>query len=519
MKMIVHGLCVAAWGVFLSMGGLAFAQNTEQRPPEREYVIGVNDSLEIQVRNEKDFTRRAPVRADGKITMPFIGDIQAAGLKLSVFKAELEKQLKRYLIQPQLTVEPLTSGVVRITFRGVVSQVMNPARGTMLLQLMREILPELREIQPPPDVTVIRITGADGEEFVVKALELLAGRAMEQNIRLEWGDEIFIPPSAPTPSPQDIAVEDAPPVAVAVIPPEAWDALVKDFPAAQALLEKLAQQNDAGAYEINLTALTDEEKETLGAELLARLEEFRIMESDAPPTFETDITLAGILLHPNISSKSSSPVVEALLAFPSEQPGDLPRIQRFQEGEVVSRGGATADDIALKEIRDVEKLVILGKGKAEKELTLPPTLSQAKLTGIFKQGHTRKAFFTDVAPSVGTKRPAPRVFQEGDELEKGVAIAKITAEWVLLTSSEKTNPQTQLMLLHESRESAKPTPVPNSLPTPAPELAADGKTPGMAAQLSSNLLQNALPPPLKALNTLSKLFFATPLLETPAAAP
>jgi len=150
---------------------------------------------------------------------------------------------------------------------------------------------------------------------------------------------------------------------------------------------------------------------------------------------------------------------------------------------------------------------------------LPPTLSQAKLAGIFKQGHTREAFFTNVAPSAATRRPAPRAFQEGDDLEKDVAIAKITAEWVLLTSSEKTNPQTQLMLLHESRESAKPTPVPNSLPTPAPELAADGKTPGMAAQLSSNLLQNALPPPLKALNTLSKLFFATPLLETPAAAP
>ncbi len=71
---------------------------------EKTYLIGPSDVLEIIVWKEPDFSREVTVRPDGRITLPLIDDVMAAGKTPTQLKAELEKRLKEYIDLPVVTV-------------------------------------------------------------------------------------------------------------------------------------------------------------------------------------------------------------------------------------------------------------------------------------------------------------------------------------------------------------------------------------------------------------------------------
>ena len=71
----------------------------------KTYVIGPEDILSIKVWREPDFTGAKGVRPDGKITMPLIGDLQAAGLTPQRLADQLTQAISEYVKTPQITVE------------------------------------------------------------------------------------------------------------------------------------------------------------------------------------------------------------------------------------------------------------------------------------------------------------------------------------------------------------------------------------------------------------------------------
>ena len=80
---------------------------TSQSPPStvgRDYLIGPQDLLNIDVFQQQEFTRAVPVRPDGKITLPLINDVQAAGLTPEQLAAELTKLLAKYVTKPRVSV-------------------------------------------------------------------------------------------------------------------------------------------------------------------------------------------------------------------------------------------------------------------------------------------------------------------------------------------------------------------------------------------------------------------------------
>src|SRR6202789_2790815 len=85
----------------------AAAGNAVQAVPataDPSYVIGPQDVLDISVWKEAELTRVVPVRPDGKISMPLLNDVQAAGLTPTQLAAELTTGLKRFVADPQVTV-------------------------------------------------------------------------------------------------------------------------------------------------------------------------------------------------------------------------------------------------------------------------------------------------------------------------------------------------------------------------------------------------------------------------------
>lgn len=71
---------------------------------DNNYRIGVGDDLQIQVWRNEDLSTRVPVRPDGKISSPLVGDIVAAGLTTQELAQALTEKLTTYIRSPEVTV-------------------------------------------------------------------------------------------------------------------------------------------------------------------------------------------------------------------------------------------------------------------------------------------------------------------------------------------------------------------------------------------------------------------------------
>lgn len=109
MKKIIRALSVMLVAAFLLV---ACSSNKPQSGPEfdnassllAEYRIGVGDALQISVWRNPELSLSVPVRPDGKISMPLIGDIMAAGSTATGLSDVIVKSLSNYVKNPQVTV-------------------------------------------------------------------------------------------------------------------------------------------------------------------------------------------------------------------------------------------------------------------------------------------------------------------------------------------------------------------------------------------------------------------------------
>jgi polysaccharide biosynthesis/export protein len=69
-----------------------------------EYLIGPEDVLDISVWKNPELSRKVPVRPDGRVSLPLINDIQAAGLTPSQLRDQLAKRLAEYVPSPEVSV-------------------------------------------------------------------------------------------------------------------------------------------------------------------------------------------------------------------------------------------------------------------------------------------------------------------------------------------------------------------------------------------------------------------------------
>ena len=74
------------------------------RAHDDTYSIGADDILAINVWKEPDLTRSVPVRSDGKISLPLIGELQAAGVTPKQLEQDISKKLTSYVAEPEVTV-------------------------------------------------------------------------------------------------------------------------------------------------------------------------------------------------------------------------------------------------------------------------------------------------------------------------------------------------------------------------------------------------------------------------------
>lgn len=158
-----------------------------------DYVIGPDDMLHISVWKEDELTNTLPVRPDGKISMPLLNDVQAAGLTPMQLAASVTEKLKKYLADPRVTVVVTQMNSQRIYVTGEVQHTgaMNLAPNMTVLQAVASA--GLTQFSNPKGIYVLRTENGKQQKFLFNYKQVVKGESMDQNILLKPGDTIVVP--------------------------------------------------------------------------------------------------------------------------------------------------------------------------------------------------------------------------------------------------------------------------------------------------------------------------------------
>jgi polysaccharide export outer membrane protein len=164
----------------------------------QEYVIGAGDVLDIFVWHNSDLTRSIPVRPDGRISMPLVGDTLVVGKTPAALAAELQDKLKPYIIDPLVTVIPtqfvgLFTRQVRVIGEAAQPRAL-PYRSSMtVLDVMIDVGGLTRYADGDRAVLVRQAAGGQQQSYRVKLDSLVRDGDITQNVDVQPGDILIIP--------------------------------------------------------------------------------------------------------------------------------------------------------------------------------------------------------------------------------------------------------------------------------------------------------------------------------------
>jgi polysaccharide biosynthesis/export protein len=158
------------------------------------YVIGPQDVLDINVWKEPEMTRTVPVRPDGKISLPLINDVQAAGSTPQQLASAVSDKLRKFLTEPQVTVIVTAINSQRVY---VVGEVLRAGAfpllpGMTVLQVLANA-GGFTTFANEKKIHVMRVVNGKHTEVPFNYREVLKGDNPDQNIKLEPGDTVVVP--------------------------------------------------------------------------------------------------------------------------------------------------------------------------------------------------------------------------------------------------------------------------------------------------------------------------------------
>jgi polysaccharide biosynthesis/export protein len=159
------------------------------------FVIGADDVLAINVWKEPDISRSVPVRSDGKITLPLVGELQAGGETPRQLQQEIATKLQNYISEPEVTVMVQE---VRSQRFNVLGQVTKP--GSYLISNSATVLDAIaiaggfRDFAKKKSIYVLRPTAGGGQtRLSFNYASVIKGKNPDQNIELKPHDTVVVP--------------------------------------------------------------------------------------------------------------------------------------------------------------------------------------------------------------------------------------------------------------------------------------------------------------------------------------
>jgi polysaccharide biosynthesis/export protein len=158
-----------------------------------DYVIGADDTLHISVWKEPDLSEQLPVRPDGKISMPLLNDLTAAGLTPLQLRDLITEKLKKYIADPRVTVVVLAMNSRRIFVTGEVvhsGPITLLPHMTVLQALAQAGFTQFANIKA---IYLLRTENGKQEKLPFNYKEVVKGNHPEENILLKPGDTLVVP--------------------------------------------------------------------------------------------------------------------------------------------------------------------------------------------------------------------------------------------------------------------------------------------------------------------------------------
>ena len=197
--------------IVMALSGLVMAQDSTTTPPATAkpeppsqadtgvradaYVIGAEDVLTVYVWKEPEMSKSVPVRPDGMISLPLIGEIKAAGYTPVQLQGMLADSMKKVITDPQVTV--VVEKIGSLSFN-IVGEVNHP--GYFPLTRRMTVLDAIamasgfKDFAKTKKIYVLR-TSANGTEqrLPFNYKEVIKGKNPQQNIELQPRDTIVVP--------------------------------------------------------------------------------------------------------------------------------------------------------------------------------------------------------------------------------------------------------------------------------------------------------------------------------------
>jgi polysaccharide export outer membrane protein len=191
----------------LVAGATASAQNTSDRAPRNgastagtsvvvpmDYVIGAEDVLGIMFWREQEMSGDVTVRPDGKVTLPLLGDIQAAGTRPDALRDQITQAAGKYLTDVNVTVvvRQINSRKVFITGQ-VTTPGAYPLTGPRTVMQLIALAGGLTEYADGESISIMRQEQGKTRSMKFNYRDVSKGKKLEQNVMLLPGDTVVVP--------------------------------------------------------------------------------------------------------------------------------------------------------------------------------------------------------------------------------------------------------------------------------------------------------------------------------------
>jgi polysaccharide biosynthesis/export protein len=165
------------------------------KPHDDSFVIGNDDLLAINVWKEPDLSRAIPVRSDGRISLPLVGEVQAAGQTPLKLEQDIASKLQPYLEEPEVTVIVQQINSQKFNILGQVGKPGSyPITNSATVLDAIALAGGCRDFAKRSSIYILR-HNPDGSESRIpfNYKDVIKGKNMAQNIKLQPHDTIVVP--------------------------------------------------------------------------------------------------------------------------------------------------------------------------------------------------------------------------------------------------------------------------------------------------------------------------------------
>jgi polysaccharide export outer membrane protein len=192
----IRMMLIVGLAALVDCGTTTYDYSREPDPRKHEFVIGPSDALRITVWKNPELSTDAKVRPDGTVTMPLIGDVQAAGRTPGELKQEITQRLAAFVKDETSTV---TIAVTEVnSYRFTVSG--NVERGGIFTSKYFVTVAEalamaggLNKFASPHKITLVRPERGKVRRIPLDYDRVSSGEHPEENLALQSGDTLFVP--------------------------------------------------------------------------------------------------------------------------------------------------------------------------------------------------------------------------------------------------------------------------------------------------------------------------------------